>query len=407
MSFFSKLFGKPKDDPLKSAMQAIYRMIDDEDHQNSMLPDPIAQVIKGGLSCDVIPGATGPFGLDPSNPIPVNGAIGELAYLSRLETAQGERLLFHRIGAVDKLDVFEAVTYSGSAWYVFFVDMYHPRRSRRAPEGFVIASEPRQFSGFHNFCEDFPYDFVKAKQASADLLRLGYIPLSHVTDQIDRRAFTRPLSHKAKLDIVKSQLSSRLVHSTERSDATPKPILPDANSLSKERPSFDHVMFDLHNKFLRWVGFVYSDDVTTKVMQRQVNYEAARVYVFALFVLRDLIADSNYLRSAEFFKLKADTATKLTAQRVKMGEEMFAPLKIPGMNVGVDAQQIRAQIDKDLGDAVAGAKACAERLQNDGIFNDERLVQFFLAKAPHLSTEQKRKTVARELSAYTHQFALQ
>ena len=30
MGFLSNLFGKPKDDPLKSAMQAIYRMIDDE-----------------------------------------------------------------------------------------------------------------------------------------------------------------------------------------------------------------------------------------------------------------------------------------------------------------------------------------------------------------------------------------
>ncbi len=114
MGFLSNLFGKPKDDPLKNAMQAIYRMIDDEEHQNGMLPDPIAQAIKSGIACDVLPGATGKFGLEPGNPIPVNGAIGELAYLSRLETSQGERLLFHRIGAVDTVDVFEAVTYSRS-----------------------------------------------------------------------------------------------------------------------------------------------------------------------------------------------------------------------------------------------------------------------------------------------------
>lgn len=209
MSFFSKLFGKAKDDPLKDAMQAIFRLIDDEEHQNSILPEPVAHAIKGGIACDVIPGATGAFGLEPSNPIPVNGAIGELAYLSRLETSQGERLLFHRIGAIGKVDVFEGVTYSGSAWFVFFVDMYHPRRSRQAPHGFVIAKEPRQFSGFHTFCKDFPYDFVEAKQGSADLLRLAYVPLSHVTTQIERKAFSRPLAHKAKLDIVLSQLSSR------------------------------------------------------------------------------------------------------------------------------------------------------------------------------------------------------
>ena len=76
----------------------------------------------------------------------------------------------------------------------------------------MIAKEPRQFSGFHNFCKNFPYDFVEAKQGSPDLLRLAYIPLSHVTNQIERKAFARPLAHKAKLDIVLSQLSSRLVH---------------------------------------------------------------------------------------------------------------------------------------------------------------------------------------------------
>ncbi len=99
------------------------------------------------------------------------------------------RILFHRIGAVNTVDVFEAVTYSGSGWFVFFLDMYHPRRSRQAPEGFVIAKEPRQFSGFHNYCKNFPYDFVEAKQESPDMLRLAYIPLSHVTGKGVARCF--------------------------------------------------------------------------------------------------------------------------------------------------------------------------------------------------------------------------
>lgn len=407
MSFFGKLFGKPKDDPVKNAMQAIYRLIDDEEHQNSMLPEPIAQAIKGGVSCDVVSRASGRFGFEPSNPIPVNGAIGELAYLSRLESASGERLLFHRIGAIDKVDVFEAVTYSGSAWFVFFVDMYHPRRSRQAPEGFVIAKEPRQFSGFHNFCESFPYDFVDAKQDAPDFLRLAYIPLSHVTNQIERKAFVRPLAHKAKVDIVLGQLSSRMVHSKEQSAAPPQASQTDANPQAEERQSFDHVMFELHNKFLRWVNFVYSDDVPTKVMQRQVNYEAIRLYVFALFALRGLIADGKYLQSTAFAKLKASNAEKLVAQRVKMGELMFAPLKIPGMTVGAEGEEIRTQIDRDLNAAVSGAKGCAERLRNDGALNVERLVEFFLAKAPHLTTDQKRNRVAREISGYTEQFVRQ
>jgi len=210
MSFFSKLFGKPKDDPLKSAMQMIFRLVDDEEHQNTLIPEPLAQLIKGGVACDEVPGASGSFGFASSNPIPVNGSIGELAYLSRLETTQGERILFHRIGAINTIDVFEAVTYSGGAWFVFFLDMYHPRRSRKAPAGFRIAPEPRQFSGFHSHCPEFPYDFGRAMQEAPELLQMAYIPLSRVTPQIDRRAFNRPSSHVAKLDSVGRQLTTVL-----------------------------------------------------------------------------------------------------------------------------------------------------------------------------------------------------
>jgi hypothetical protein len=195
MGLLSKLLGREDkaNAALQNAMEAILRIIDDEQFQNELLPNPL---MMAGAAVDRLPNGRGAFGFEAGNPIPVNGPIGELAYLSRLETVQGERLLFHRIGAVGTTDVFEAVTFSGSGWYVFFVDMYHPRRSRLAPDGFRIANEPRQFSGFHNHCAAFPYDFAKAKEAAPDLLRLAYIPLGNVMPQIDRRAFSRPIGHK-------------------------------------------------------------------------------------------------------------------------------------------------------------------------------------------------------------------
>src|SRR3546814_6579765 len=61
-----------------------------------------------------LPNGSGPFGFTETNPIPVNGPIGQLAYLSRLETQSGQRILFHRLAAIDKVDVFEAVTFDGS-----------------------------------------------------------------------------------------------------------------------------------------------------------------------------------------------------------------------------------------------------------------------------------------------------
>lgn len=211
MGFLSKLLGKENegDKQLRDAMKMIAKIIDDESFQNSLVPEVVAEMIKNGLSVDQLPNGVGVFGLEEGNPIPVNGAIGEMAYLSRLETNQGERLLFHRIGAINMIDVFEAVTYSGSAWYIFFMDVYHPRRSRKAPPGFRIATELRQFSGFNNYSRNFPYDFAESKQAVDNILRLAYIPIGNVTPQIQSQVFNRPMAHKAKLEIITSMMTSR------------------------------------------------------------------------------------------------------------------------------------------------------------------------------------------------------
>lgn len=97
------------------------------------------------------------------------------------------------------------MTFDGSGWFIFFVDLYHPRRSRLTPDGFRFTKDVAQFSGFHKFCENFPYDFVEKKESG---LSMAYIAISKVSDQIQNRVFNRPLAHKAKLDLVKSRLSS-------------------------------------------------------------------------------------------------------------------------------------------------------------------------------------------------------
>jgi hypothetical protein len=208
MSLWSKLFGGVSEDrALKDLMKTIWRLIDDEGYQNDMLPPPMKELIKTkeASAVDKIPNGSGAFGLDKGNPIPVNGVIGELAYLSRLETLQGERLLFHRIGSVNSIDMFEAVTLTGTSWHIFFVNLYHSRRSRLAPEGFRVG-EPRQFSGFNRYCPNFPYDFVEQKEATAPGLRIAYIALSNVEPALQQKLFVRPLAHKAKIGIVEGMI---------------------------------------------------------------------------------------------------------------------------------------------------------------------------------------------------------
>ena len=210
MGILSSLFGGSKEDKaLKQVFEQIRRILEDEQFQLEMMHPKMREIIETRPSYDRDPNGSGPFGFSETNPIPVNGPIGELAYLSKLETIRGERVLFHRIGAIDAIDVFEAVTFSGSEWFILFVDFYHPRRSRATPDGFRFTQEVGQFSGFHKLCQNFPYDFVEMKQSERESgLSFAYISISKVTQQIEERKYSRPLAHLAKLDLVNNRLSS-------------------------------------------------------------------------------------------------------------------------------------------------------------------------------------------------------
>jgi hypothetical protein len=210
MGFLSNLFGGNKEDKaLREALGLIHRIINDEEYQLELLNPVMKVMIKSAPAYDKAPNGTGPFGFTETNPIPVNGPFGQLAYLSKLETQSGQRILFHRLGAMDTVDVFEAVSFDGREWFILFADMYHPHRSRLTPDGFHFTKEVGQFSGFTNFCESFPYDFVEKKGSMCDSgLSLAYIAISKVSDQIQNRAFTRSLAHKVKLELVKNRLSS-------------------------------------------------------------------------------------------------------------------------------------------------------------------------------------------------------
>lgn len=210
MGFLANLFGGNKEDAaLRDAVARIHRILEDEELQLDLLHPAMKEILKSAPAYDKDPNGIGSFGLIDTNPIPVNGPIGQLSYLSKLETLSGERILFHRLGAIKEVDVFEAVTFDGREWFILFSDFYHPRRSRLTPEGFRFTKGVAQFSGFHNFCENFPYDFVEKKAAERESgLSVAYIAIGKVADQIKNRVYNRPLAHKVKLDLVKSRLST-------------------------------------------------------------------------------------------------------------------------------------------------------------------------------------------------------
>jgi len=217
MGFLSNMFGSKKENELKAAFDKINRILNDEKYQIEILPDLVKNMVLKGDSYDRNPLGTGPFGFSETNAIPVNGPVGELAYLSRLETLSGQRVMFHRLGSmnfIDKLratktvDIYEVVSFDGKEWFIFFLDLYHPRRSREYPQGFKETSKVPQFTGFNKSSKNFPYDFseMKANEQSSGL-SFAYIALSNIMPQINARVFTRPDNHLKRLSEVKKKLS--------------------------------------------------------------------------------------------------------------------------------------------------------------------------------------------------------
>jgi hypothetical protein len=152
----------------------IARSVDDEEYQNRVLQPHVLPMLERGLPCDQVPdghGALGSF----TNPVPVNGPFGELAYLSKLRDAKGHRLFFQRTGSNDGLDRFDLFAADMNNTHELWLDMYHPRRSRLAPPGFTLVNAPSHFSGFTDHTTEWPLDTALRIEALADHMNLLYV----------------------------------------------------------------------------------------------------------------------------------------------------------------------------------------------------------------------------------------
>jgi hypothetical protein len=152
----------------------IEEYLNDESAQNEhfLSSNPfLGYSVTSGKDCDELPNSEGEFGFVSSNPIPVNGSFGQMVYLSQLRTSQGSRLLFHRVGSTSSsqaagihnpsgmVDIFEVLSFDGSYHGELYLDMYHPRKSRKAPEGFAFHNGLSLISGTHVGVEDFPNNY--------------------------------------------------------------------------------------------------------------------------------------------------------------------------------------------------------------------------------------------------------
>ncbi len=108
------------------------------------LYDVMNSLSEGGCDSDEIPGATGEFGWEPSNPVPAHTTFGSTSYLAKLRTSDGDKLHYERIGSFASpvsempVDGYELTDASGNDLGIIYISPYHRRNSEASPNGLYL-----------------------------------------------------------------------------------------------------------------------------------------------------------------------------------------------------------------------------------------------------------------------------
>lgn len=109
------------------------------------IASPLAQRLTGGVR-DVVDGAFGRFGYDPTNPIPSFEEPGQAYYCSCLRCPRGHPFWFQRQGSVGPgpdghvVDIFELLCFGKETHIQLYFDFYHRFGTARVPEGLSLAN---------------------------------------------------------------------------------------------------------------------------------------------------------------------------------------------------------------------------------------------------------------------------
>lgn len=190
---------------IERQFEKLHRLLQDDSEQISQYPNELRSRILNGLNLDKLPDATGSFGTTITNPIPVNGPIGQLLYLSSLRFGE-QRLLFHRLRSIDTIDVYECVSQNGRHWNVLFMDMYHPRKSRAVPDGYTIVQNTL-LSGIAQPTPAFPSQLYEAI-VSYSKNRFGMsLAAPELRSALEQGSFLPPIHHAKRISrIMQNQL---------------------------------------------------------------------------------------------------------------------------------------------------------------------------------------------------------
>ena len=135
---------KPKEKP-KSIMDKLNE--DPKFKEMQELFEAMSMLNEGGTEEDTIPDGYGEFGYDVTNPIPVNTVMGNMAYLGKLRTLDGEKVQYERLGSTsapnieNPIDAYE-ISVNRQVLTTLYISPYNKKNSERPPKGFKLSALP-------------------------------------------------------------------------------------------------------------------------------------------------------------------------------------------------------------------------------------------------------------------------
>jgi hypothetical protein len=94
-----------------------------------------------GCTTDEMPNGIGEFGLEPTNPIPVNTVEGSILYLNGLRAPDGSRINYERTGALKvhniqkPIDEYKITHENGEILAHIYISPYQAKNTKKAPKG--------------------------------------------------------------------------------------------------------------------------------------------------------------------------------------------------------------------------------------------------------------------------------
>jgi len=189
---------------IEDVFKKFHRLMDNDQAQIERLPEPLRSSVRSGVSCDQLAGGEGEFGRDPRNPVPVNGPLGAVVYLSNLHTADSQPIMFHHLGSVSNVEVYETVSLDGTLWDILFLDQYHPRKSSRPAHGYrIVAGTDRNKSlyGTNELLQGFPEHLPDAIATMSEKLFGFRVRPPQVREALKQTIFERPREHLSRVKI--------------------------------------------------------------------------------------------------------------------------------------------------------------------------------------------------------------